>query len=247
MEGPDPVPGALAPRRRERPARQRAQRHAGHRRRDGGAGPDRPGVGRAGRRRRAAGGAGGRLHGCRARAADGRGGARAGARRVRDQPRPAADRRHCRTGSPTTSTSRARPTRAGRSRTATTGGPTGATSPRSSSPRCSPSRTPPSSARTASSGRWPWGPRPCCSSTARRAGSPATRTRPRRPAARCGARCSSSPARTTSASTPTAAPLVAELTGGEHVVIEGGGHLPQARDPVKVNLLLRDFLRRLPG
>jgi pimeloyl-ACP methyl ester carboxylesterase len=38
---------------------------------------------------------------------------------------------------------------------------------------------------------------------------------------------------------------VAELTGGDHVVIEGGGHLPQARDPVKVNLLLRDFLRRL--
>jgi pimeloyl-ACP methyl ester carboxylesterase len=40
--------------------------------------------------------------------------------------------------------------------------------------------------------------------------------------------------------------IVAELTGGHHVVIEGGGHLPQARDPVQVNLLLRDFLRRLP-
>jgi pimeloyl-ACP methyl ester carboxylesterase len=37
---------------------------------------------------------------------------------------------------------------------------------------------------------------------------------------------------------------LAEITGGEHVVIEGGGHLPQARDPVKVNLLLRDFIRR---
>ena len=36
---------------------------------------------------------------------------------------------------------------------------------------------------------------------------------------------------------------VAELTGGQLVVIEGGGHLPQARDPVRVNLLLRDFLR----
>lgn len=36
--------------------------------------------------------------------------------------------------------------------------------------------------------------------------------------------------------------IVASLTGGQHVVIEGGGHLPQARDPVKVNLLLRDFL-----
>ena len=37
---------------------------------------------------------------------------------------------------------------------------------------------------------------------------------------------------------------LAELTGGDLVVIEGGGHLPQARDPVKVNLLLRDFIRR---
>jgi pimeloyl-ACP methyl ester carboxylesterase len=38
---------------------------------------------------------------------------------------------------------------------------------------------------------------------------------------------------------------VAELTGGDLVVIEGAGHLPQARDPVKVNLLLRDFVRRV--
>ena len=37
---------------------------------------------------------------------------------------------------------------------------------------------------------------------------------------------------------------LAEITGGDHVIIEGGGHLPQARDPVKVNLLLRDFVRR---
>ena len=28
-------------------------------------------------------------------------------------------------------------------------------------------------------------------------------------------------------------------------MIEGGGHLPQARDPVKVNLLIRDFVRRV--
>jgi pimeloyl-ACP methyl ester carboxylesterase len=38
---------------------------------------------------------------------------------------------------------------------------------------------------------------------------------------------------------------VAELTGGDLVVVEGGGHLPQARDPVLVNLLLRDFLRQV--
>jgi pimeloyl-ACP methyl ester carboxylesterase len=37
---------------------------------------------------------------------------------------------------------------------------------------------------------------------------------------------------------------VAELTGGECVLLEGAGHLPLARDPVKVNLLIRDFARR---
>ncbi|MGN8553823.1 UNVERIFIED_CONTAM: alpha/beta hydrolase [Microbacterium sp. SLM126] len=40
---------------------------------------------------------------------------------------------------------------------------------------------------------------------------------------------------------------LAEITGGDHVIIEGAGHLPQARDPVKVNLLLRDFVRRAAG
>ena len=43
---------------------------------------------------------------------------------------------------------------------------------------------------------------------------------------------------------PLRSSIVADLTGGELVTIEGGGHLPQARDPVKVNLLLRDFIRR---
>jgi pimeloyl-ACP methyl ester carboxylesterase len=38
---------------------------------------------------------------------------------------------------------------------------------------------------------------------------------------------------------------VAELTGGELVVIEGAGHLPHARDPVRVNLEIAGFLRRL--
>ena len=37
---------------------------------------------------------------------------------------------------------------------------------------------------------------------------------------------------------------LAELTGGDFVVLEGGGQLPLARDPVKINLLLRDFVRR---
>ena len=34
---------------------------------------------------------------------------------------------------------------------------------------------------------------------------------------------------------------IAELTGGRLVTIEGGGHIPLARDPVKVNHLIRDF------
>jgi pimeloyl-ACP methyl ester carboxylesterase len=37
---------------------------------------------------------------------------------------------------------------------------------------------------------------------------------------------------------------LAELAGGELVTIEGSGHAPHVRDPVKVNLLLRDFIRR---
>jgi pimeloyl-ACP methyl ester carboxylesterase len=38
---------------------------------------------------------------------------------------------------------------------------------------------------------------------------------------------------------------VAELTGGDLVVLEGAGHLPHARDPVKVNLEIDRFLRRV--
>jgi pimeloyl-ACP methyl ester carboxylesterase/predicted glycosyltransferase len=41
---------------------------------------------------------------------------------------------------------------------------------------------------------------------------------------------------------------LARLTGGELVTLEGSGHIPLARDPVEVNLLLRDFIqpRRAP-
>jgi pimeloyl-ACP methyl ester carboxylesterase len=35
---------------------------------------------------------------------------------------------------------------------------------------------------------------------------------------------------------------LAELANGALAVLEGSGHLPHARDPVKVNLLLRDFI-----
>ena len=37
---------------------------------------------------------------------------------------------------------------------------------------------------------------------------------------------------------------LAELTGGALATLEGSGHIPLARDPVKVNLLLRDFAER---
>lgn len=37
---------------------------------------------------------------------------------------------------------------------------------------------------------------------------------------------------------------LAEATGGDLVLLEGSGHGPHVRDPVKVNLLLRDFTRR---
>ena len=40
---------------------------------------------------------------------------------------------------------------------------------------------------------------------------------------------------------------VAELTGGELVRFEGSGHGPQGRDPVRVNLLLREFAERVTG
>jgi pimeloyl-ACP methyl ester carboxylesterase/predicted glycosyltransferase len=40
----------------------------------------------------------------------------------------------------------------------------------------------------------------------------------------------------------TRAAAFAEHTGGELVVLEGSGHAPHVRDPVKVNLLLRDFI-----
>ena len=42
---------------------------------------------------------------------------------------------------------------------------------------------------------------------------------------------------------PESGRILAELTGATFVGLEGSGHCPHARDPVKVNLLLRDFIR----
>jgi pimeloyl-ACP methyl ester carboxylesterase len=40
---------------------------------------------------------------------------------------------------------------------------------------------------------------------------------------------------------------LAEATGGALVVLEGAGHIPLARDPVTVNLLIREFVESLAG
>jgi pimeloyl-ACP methyl ester carboxylesterase len=40
---------------------------------------------------------------------------------------------------------------------------------------------------------------------------------------------------------------LAQLTGGQFLSIEHGGHLPNVRDPVLVNLAIRDFLHGLGG
>jgi pimeloyl-ACP methyl ester carboxylesterase len=40
---------------------------------------------------------------------------------------------------------------------------------------------------------------------------------------------------------------VASVTGGAFVALEGSGHCPHARDPVRVNLLLRDFIAPRPA
>jgi pimeloyl-ACP methyl ester carboxylesterase len=39
---------------------------------------------------------------------------------------------------------------------------------------------------------------------------------------------------------------LAEATGGELVLLKGSGHGPHVRDPVQVNLLLRDFIKPAP-
>ena len=59
--------------------------------------------------------------------------------------------------------------------------------------------------------------------------------------------CSSCTAPTTGVSRTARGARVAELTGGRLVTLEGSGHLPQGREPVLVNLLLRDFVDQVAG
>jgi pimeloyl-ACP methyl ester carboxylesterase/predicted glycosyltransferase len=44
---------------------------------------------------------------------------------------------------------------------------------------------------------------------------------------------------------PAVGERLAELTGGALTLVEGGGHGPMARDPVQVNLMIRDFADRV--
>src|SRR5438309_2300368 len=45
---------------------------------------------------------------------------------------------------------------------------------------------------------------------------------------------------------PSRGVALAEATGGRLAMLDGSGHLPQVRDPVKVNLMLRDFIAPSP-
>jgi pimeloyl-ACP methyl ester carboxylesterase len=46
---------------------------------------------------------------------------------------------------------------------------------------------------------------------------------------------------------PRVGEALAEATGGALVVLDGAGHIPLARHPVKVNLLIREFVESLPA
>jgi pimeloyl-ACP methyl ester carboxylesterase len=48
-------------------------------------------------------------------------------------------------------------------------------------------------------------------------------------------------------SPPRIGKALARATGGTLVVLEGAGHIPLARDPVRVNLLVREFVESLPS
>ena len=138
------------------------------------------------------------------------------------------------------STRSSTPTRAGRSSTATTGGATTGTSSSSSSRQMF---TEPHSTKQiedcvgwgleTTRRRWSRRCRHAASTTPRGG----ARALPRGPLP--GAR---DPRRRRTASGRTrSGEELARVTGGALVTLEGSGHGPQARDPVKVNLLLRDF------
>jgi pimeloyl-ACP methyl ester carboxylesterase len=138
-------------------------------------------------------------------------------------------------------------TKAGPSSTVTTGGATTPASSSSSSPRCSPSRTPPRRSRTASAGPWRPAPEVMLASMdapfelskqeveeiCRRVQSPLLIVHGVEDRCQPYAR----------------AERLAELTGAPLVTMAGAGHMLPARHPVKINLLIKDFVDHLstPG
>jgi pimeloyl-ACP methyl ester carboxylesterase len=48
-------------------------------------------------------------------------------------------------------------------------------------------------------------------------------------------------------SPPRSGAALARATGGSLLVLEGAGHIPNARDPVRVNRLIREFAESLPA
>ena len=112
--------------------------------------------------------------------------------------------------------------------------------------RCSRSRT--RRGRSRRGLEWAAG-RPARSSPGRSTRPELDEARDARLAAACAAPCSSSTATRTHPLAPRGRELAAE-TGGRLVTMAGSGHAPNARDPVRVNLLLREFLlppRRPPA
>ena len=144
----------------------------------------------------------------------------------------------------TPSTSRTPPPRAGPSTTATTGWTTTRTSSSSSSPSASPSRTRPSSVEDAVGWGLETSPEVLLAEVAAPAPDEATLR------AWCGrARV---PTLVIHGDKDRISPLhggelLAEATGGALVILGGAGHIPMARDPVKVNLLIREFAESLAG
>ncbi len=135
---------------------------------------------------------------------------------------------------------RSTPTTAGRSTTATTGSSTTRSSSSTSSGRCSASPIRPSRSRTASAGASRSAPETLIE--AHEALELCGTERFRDVCARV--RC---PVLVLHGDEDALHPLargaaLAEATGGRLVTLEGSGHCPHVRDPVKVNLLIRDFV-----
>ena len=137
--------------------------------------------------------------------------------------------------------------RAGRCATGTPGSTTTATAggSSSSSTSCCPSPTRPSSTRTSCHGRW-----------TRRRTRWSTSGDGRAPPTGSDAvdlcRRVECPTLVIHGSDDRCQPLergrrVAELTGGELVVLDGAGHVPHGRDPVTVNRLIIDFIEQRTG